>query len=52
MMNSTYRTKPYIRLSGSWLEEHGFLIGTQFKVEAEDNKLILEVIDEQYIGNG
>lgn len=32
---------PWIRLSGRWLEEAGFGIGSQIRVEVQCNKLII-----------
>lgn len=46
-MDGKFNSKPFIRLSGSWLSEIGFEVGKQFKVEAADNKLILELIKEE-----
>ena len=46
-MDGKFRSKPFIRLSGNWLSELGFEVGKRFKVEAVDNKLILEVIIDE-----
>ena len=34
---------PYLRLSGHWLEQHGFTRGTRVTVTAETGKLILTI---------
>lgn len=44
-MDSNFISKPYIRLSGGWLEEAGFEIGRNYKVEVEGNKIMLQVIE-------
>ena len=46
-MDGKFNSKPFIRLSGMWLSEHGFEVGKLFRVEAVDNKLILELIKEE-----
>lgn len=35
---------PFIRLSGSWLEEYGFKIGSKYLVYAEDKQLIIREV--------
>lgn len=47
MQDSRFNVRPYIRISGEWLIEHGFTIGSQFILEADGNKLILEAIMEK-----
>jgi hypothetical protein len=39
---------PYLRLSGRWLEEHGFVIGTTVQVLVERGRvtLISEAVEE------
>lgn len=32
---------PFIRLSGKWLDQLGFKVGTKFHIEKEENKIIL-----------
>ena len=34
--------KPFIRMSGKWLEEAGFHIGDKFNVTVKENQLVLE----------
>ena len=34
--------RPYIRLSGKWLEESGFNIGSKIKVQLKDKVLVIE----------
>jgi len=41
MMNTNFKSVPYIRLSGSWLNEAGFGIGSLFVAETEENKIVL-----------
>jgi len=36
---------PYLRLSGRWLEQHGFTRGSRVDVTAEKGKLVLTVAD-------
>lgn len=40
---------PYIRLSGSWLENYGFGIGKKFEIYPEKNQLILK--EASFAGN-
>ena len=46
-MDGKFNSKPFIRLSGNWLGDIGFEVGKEFRVEAVDNKLILEVIKNE-----
>jgi hypothetical protein len=34
---------PFIRLSGKWLQENGFNIGSKYKVKVSNKLLILEI---------
>jgi len=34
---------PYLRLSGHWLEQHGFTPGSRITVTAETGKLVLTI---------
>jgi toxic protein SymE len=34
---------PYLRLSGRWLEQHGFTPGSRITVTAENGKLVLTI---------
>lgn len=34
---------PYLRLSGHWLEQHGFTRGSRVTVTAENGKLVLTI---------
>jgi hypothetical protein len=43
MTNSDFISKPYIRLTGRWLEEAGFSIGSNYKVEVQERRIVLEV---------
>lgn len=43
MTNSNFISKPFIRLTGDWLEEAGFSIGSNYKVEVQERKIVLEV---------
>lgn len=36
---------PYLRLSGRWLEQHGFTRGSRVTVTAEKGKLVLTIAD-------
>jgi hypothetical protein len=45
MANNSFNEVPFIRLSGSWLKDAGFSIGNNYRVEINQNKLILEVIE-------
>jgi hypothetical protein len=44
MTNSNFISKPFIRLTGSWLKEAGFNIGSNYKIDVQEKKLVLEVI--------
>ncbi len=37
--------KPYVRLLGRWLDEAGFAIGSDIRVEVSAGRLVLEVVD-------
>ena len=41
MMDTNFKSVPYIRLSGNWLNEVGFGIGSLFVAEVEENKIVL-----------
>jgi len=49
LVRATTRTRsgetavPYLRLSGHWLEQHGFNRGSRVIVTAENGKLILTI---------
>lgn len=36
---------PFLRLQGRWLDQAGFPIGAQVRVEVDRGRLIVEVID-------
>lgn len=36
---------PFLRLQGRWLDQAGFAIGAQVRVEIDHGRLVLEVID-------
>lgn len=40
------KIKPYIRLSGNWLDEIGFKIGAKFNLTIENKKLIMEIKED------
>lgn len=48
-----YKNKcvPFIRLSGKWLEELGFNVGSNFMLVKENNKLTLSLINSEPINN-
>ena len=37
--------RPYVRLCGRWLDEAGFAIGRDIRVEVSAGRLVLEVVD-------
>ena len=49
LFRATTRTRsgeaavPYLRLSGHWLEQHGFTRGSRVTVTAENGKLVLTI---------
>ena len=49
LFRATTRTRsgetpvPYLRLSGHWLEQHGFTPGSRVTVTAENGKLVLTI---------
>ena len=51
LFRATTRTRsgetavPYLRLSGRWLEQHGFTRGSRVVVTAESGKLVLTIAD-------
>lgn len=49
MMNTNFKSVPYIRLSGNWLQEAGFGIGSLFVAEVEENKIVLtkKVVEDE-----
>lgn len=38
---------PFLRLRGRWLDQAGFGIGANVRVEVSDGRLVLEVIDAE-----
>ena len=38
------KVMPLIRLSGNWLQESGFPIGTRYSVEVEDGELVIRAL--------
>jgi hypothetical protein len=38
---------PFLRLQGRWLDQAGFGIGAQVRVEVDRGRLVLEVIDTE-----
>jgi Toxin SymE, type I toxin-antitoxin system len=38
---------PFLRLQGRWLDEAGFAIGANVRVEVSAGRLVVEVIDSQ-----
>ncbi|MCR4330040.1 MAG: type I toxin-antitoxin system SymE family toxin [Candidatus Roizmanbacteria bacterium] len=46
LVDENFNRKPFIRLSGKWLEEAGFNIGKEYGVTILDSKLILESLNE------
>lgn len=38
---------PFLRLRGRWLDEAGFAIGANVRVEVASGRLVLEVIDAE-----
>jgi toxic protein SymE len=36
---------PFLRLQGRWLDQAGFAIGTQVRVEVDHGRLVVEAID-------
>lgn len=42
-MNSEFKTTPFIRLQGKWLEAVGFKVGSEFIAEIEDNQITLKL---------
>lgn len=36
---------PFLRLRGRWLDQAGFVIGTNVRVEVSTGRLVVEVID-------
>lgn len=49
LFRATTRTRsdetsvPYLRLSGRWIEQHGFTPGSRVTVTAENGKLVLTI---------
>ena len=39
-------SKPFIRMTGNWLENAGFHIGDKFQVTVKENQLVLERLVE------
>ncbi|MCM5551310.1 type I toxin-antitoxin system SymE family toxin, partial [Xanthomonas hortorum pv. pelargonii] len=35
---------PHVRLSGLWLEQLGFSIGTKLRITASEGQLVMEVV--------
>lgn len=42
---SSGRIVPYVRLSGVWLHEHGFPVGSAVEVVAEPGRLVLRAVE-------
>lgn len=38
---------PFLRLQGRWLDQAGFAIGAQVRVEVDRGRLVVEVIDAE-----
>jgi hypothetical protein len=38
---------PFLRLQGRWLDQAGFVIGAQVRVEVDRGRLVVEVIDAE-----
>jgi hypothetical protein len=38
---------PFLRLQGRWLDQAGFAIGAEVRVQAEPGRLVLEVIETE-----
>lgn len=48
LKSSHYRSDrpvPWINLKGHWLAQTGFKIGSRYKIEVFENKLVLTIID-------
>lgn len=45
-MNSEFKTTPFIRLQGKWLETVGFKVGSSFTAEIIENKIVLKICEE------
>lgn len=41
----TWRKIPWINLRGHWLQQAGFEIGVRYRIEVQNNKLVLVVTD-------
>ena len=39
--------KPHLRLTGRWLAQAGFAVGTAVRVQVERGRLVLEVIESE-----
>lgn len=39
--------KPFLRLQGRWLDQAGFAIGANVRVEVSSGRLVLEVIEPE-----
>ena len=39
------KSVPFIRLSGAWMQDHGFNIGSQFSLSTEGGKITLTPIN-------
>ena len=38
---------PFLRLQGRWLDEAGFAIGTNVRIEVAAGRLVLEVVESE-----
>ena len=41
------RIVPFVRLSGAWLREHGFPVGSAVEVEASPGRLVLRAVEPE-----
>jgi hypothetical protein len=45
--HATTTPMPFLRLQGRWLDEAGFAIGANVRVEVAAGRLVLEVVDAE-----
>ncbi|MDA3861512.1 MAG: SymE family type I addiction module toxin [Melioribacteraceae bacterium] len=45
--NEKSRTVPFIRLSGAWLSDLGYSVGSNFAISIKSDQIILQPIKEQ-----
>lgn len=45
--NSKFKTVPFIRLSGEWLQSFGFSVGMHFILTADRNSIKLQLVDSK-----